>query len=31
LVYLQDKLGSETKGREKSRPLLHQPLHQLAS
>ena len=31
LVYLQDKLGSETKGREKSRPLLHLPLHQPAS
>ena len=31
LVYLQDKLGSETKGREKSRPLLRQPLHQPAS
>jgi hypothetical protein len=31
LVYLQDKLGSETKGRDFSRPLLRQPLHQPAS
>jgi hypothetical protein len=30
-VYLQDKFGSETKGRDFFRPFLHQPLHQPGS